>query len=164
MYNIIYMQASCTPIITGGISSSFKDTHCNVCLSSKFKCLVSCFCVSFIKYSHILIIKIQQCNHKHYEDLRTHYLLVQSHYFWAFNKIFSGTQPCQLVAGRNQHFGNHLCPHHHIRTLMMGTQMVPEMSVSSCNQLTRLCAREACTEFSCRESFKLYIFEHVLLF
>jgi hypothetical protein len=40
----------------------------------------------------------------------------------------------------------------HIRTLMM----VPETSVSSCNQLTRLCAREDFIEFSRRESFKLY--------
>jgi hypothetical protein len=29
----------------------------------------------------------------------------------------------------------------HIRTLIMGTEMVPETSVSSCNQLTRLCPR-----------------------
>jgi hypothetical protein len=28
------------------------------------------------------------------------------------------------------------------RTLMMGTEMAPETSVSSCNQLTRLIARE----------------------
>jgi hypothetical protein len=28
------------------------------------------------------------------------------------NQIFSGTQPRQLVAGRNQRFGNYLCPHH----------------------------------------------------
>jgi hypothetical protein len=27
-----------------------------------------------------------------------------------FNKIFSGAQPHQLVAGRIRHFGNHLCP------------------------------------------------------
>jgi hypothetical protein len=35
--------------------------------------------------------------------------------YWAnkkMNKIFSGTQPCQLVAGRNRRFGNYLCPHH----------------------------------------------------
>jgi hypothetical protein len=28
------------------------------------------------------------------------------------NEIFSGTQPRQLVAGRNRRFGNCLCPHH----------------------------------------------------
>jgi hypothetical protein len=39
---------------------------------------------------------------------------------------------------------------------MMGTEMVPETSVSTCNQLTRLIAREDFIEFSCRESFKLY--------
>jgi hypothetical protein len=39
---------------------------------------------------------------------------------------------------------------------MMGTEIVPETSVSSCNQLTRLCAREDFTEFSRRESFKLF--------
>jgi hypothetical protein len=43
-----------------------------------------------------------------------------------------------------------------IRTLMMGTEMVPETSVSSCNQLTRLCAREDFIGFSHREIFKLY--------
>jgi hypothetical protein len=35
----------------------------------------------------------------------------------------------------------------HIRNLMMGKEMVAEMSVSSCNQLTRLCAREDFIEF-----------------
>jgi hypothetical protein len=30
----------------------------------------------------------------------------------------------------------------HITTLMMGTEIIPETSVSTCNQLTRLCARE----------------------
>jgi hypothetical protein len=44
-----------------------------------------------------------------------------------------------------------------IRTLMMGTEIVPETSVSTCNQLMRLCAQEDFTEFSRRESFKLYI-------
>jgi hypothetical protein len=29
-----------------------------------------------------------------------------------FHNIFLGTQPCQMVAGRNQCFGNYLCPHH----------------------------------------------------
>jgi hypothetical protein len=53
-----------------------------------------------------------------------------------FNEIFLGTQLHQLVAGRNQRFGNYLCPHH------PGTEIVPEMSVSTCNQLTRLCAWE----------------------
>jgi hypothetical protein len=42
------------------------------------------------------------------------------------------------------------------RTLIMGTEMVPETSVSSCNQLTPLCALEDFIEFSLRESFKLY--------
>jgi hypothetical protein len=45
----------------------------------------------------------------------------------------------------------------HITTLMMGTEIVPETSVSTCNQLTRLCAREYFIEFSRRESFRLYI-------
>jgi hypothetical protein len=45
-------------------------------------------------------------------------------------------------------------PHH--KTLMMGTEIVPETSVSSCNQLTRLCARGAFIEFSRRKSFKLH--------
>jgi hypothetical protein len=67
-----------------------------------------------------------------------------------------GTQPRQLVAGRNRRFGNHLCPHHQGSDVMMGTEMVLEMSVSSCNQLTRLRAREDFIEFSRRESFKLY--------
>jgi hypothetical protein len=40
---------------------------------------------------------------------------------------------------------------------MMGTETVPETSVSICNQLTRLCAREDFIEFSRRESLKLYI-------
>jgi hypothetical protein len=44
----------------------------------------------------------------------------------------------------------------HITTLMMGTEIVPETSVSTCNQLTQLCAREDFIEFSRRESFKLY--------
>jgi hypothetical protein len=39
---------------------------------------------------------------------------------------------------------------------MMGTEMVPETSVSSYNQLTRLIAQEDFIEFSCRESFKSY--------
>jgi hypothetical protein len=50
-----------------------------------------------------------------------------------------------------------------IRTLMMGTEMIPETSVSSCNQLTQLCAREDFIEFRRHESFKLYIRKHVLL-
>jgi hypothetical protein len=67
-----------------------------------------------------------------------------------FNKIFSGTQPHQLVAGRKRRFRNYLCPHH------QGCD-VTETSVSTCNQLTQLCAREDFIEFSHRESFKLYI-------
>jgi hypothetical protein len=39
---------------------------------------------------------------------------------------------------------------------MMGTEIVPETSVSTRNQLTRLCAREDFIEFIRRESFKLY--------
>jgi hypothetical protein len=31
---------------------------------------------------------------------------------------------------------------HIIRVLMMGTDMVPETSVSSCNQLMQVCAQE----------------------
>jgi NADH:ubiquinone oxidoreductase subunit C len=38
----------------------------------------------------------------------------------------------------------------------MGTDMVPETSVSSYNQLTRLIVREDFTEFSRRKNFKLY--------
>jgi hypothetical protein len=72
-----------------------------------------------------------------------------------FNKIFSGTQPRQLFAGRNQRFGNYLCPHHQGCDV---TEIVPETSVSNCNQLTRLCAREDFIEFSRREGFKLYFF------
>jgi hypothetical protein len=34
-----------------------------------------------------------------------------------------------------------------VTTLMMGTEIVPETSVYTCNQLTRLCAREDFTEF-----------------
>jgi hypothetical protein len=91
----------------------------------------------------------------------------------SFNKIFSGTELRHFVAGRDRRFGNHICPHHqgsdvtgyperslyrgssHMRTLMMGAEMVPETSVSSCNQLTRLCAREDFIEFSRHETFKL---------
>jgi hypothetical protein len=43
----------------------------------------------------------------------------------------------------------------HITTLMMATEIVPEMPVSTCNQLTRLCAREDFVEFIHCESFKL---------
>jgi hypothetical protein len=35
----------------------------------------------------------------------------------------------------------------HITTLMMGTEIVPETLVSTCNQLTWLCAREDFVEF-----------------
>jgi hypothetical protein len=45
----------------------------------------------------------------------------------------------------------------HITTLMMGTEIVPETLVSTCNQLTWLCAQEDFIEFSRRKSFKLYI-------
>jgi hypothetical protein len=38
----------------------------------------------------------------------------------------------------------------------MGTEMVPETSVSSYNQLTWLIAREDFIEFSLRENFKSY--------
>jgi hypothetical protein len=40
--------------------------------------------------------------------------------------------------------------------VVMWAEIVPETSVSSFNQLTRLCAREDFIEFSRRESFKLY--------
>jgi hypothetical protein len=40
---------------------------------------------------------------------------------------------------------------------MIGTEIVPETSVYTWNQLTRLCARQDFIEFSRRESFKLYI-------
>jgi hypothetical protein len=80
-----------------------------------------------------------------------------------FSKIFSGNQPRQLVLERNRRFGNHLRPSHrtfeatcHIRTLMMGTEMVPETSVSFYNQLTPLIAREYFIEFSRHEKFKSY--------
>jgi hypothetical protein len=42
--------------------------------------------------------------------------------------------------------------------------MVPETSVSTCNQLTRLCAREDFIEFSRRESFKLHNFSSSYVF
>jgi hypothetical protein len=85
------------------------------------------------------------------------------------NTIFSGIQPRQLVSERNRRFGNHLCPHYqgsdvtgtpgvqpsHITTLIMEIEMVPETSVSSCNRLARLCAREDFIEFSRRKSFRL---------
>jgi hypothetical protein len=57
------------------------------------------------------------------------------------NKIYLGYQPCQIA--KNQHFRDLLCPHHHgnddgeIITLMMGTEMVPEMLVVF-NELTQL--------------------------
>jgi hypothetical protein len=35
----------------------------------------------------------------------------------------------------------------HITTLMMGIEIVPEALVSTCNQLTQLCAREDFIEF-----------------
>jgi hypothetical protein len=41
-------------------------------------------------------------------------------------------------------------------TDVMGKEMVPETSVSSKNQLTRLIAREGFTEFSRHENFKSY--------
>jgi hypothetical protein len=57
-----------------------------------------------------------------------------------------------------------VCLHHQgcdvITTLMMGTEIVPETSGSTCNQLTRLCARDDFVEFSRRESFKSYITTH----
>jgi hypothetical protein len=40
---------------------------------------------------------------------------------------------------------------------MMGTEIVPETSVSSCNKLARLCAREDFIQFSRRERLKLYV-------
>jgi hypothetical protein len=43
----------------------------------------------------------------------------------------------------------------HIKILRMGTEIVPETLVSTCNQLTRLSAREDFIEFSRRESFKI---------
>jgi hypothetical protein len=108
------------------------------------------------------------------------------------NKIFSGNQPCQLVIGRNRRFENHLRPHHqgsdvqgiqshqnpddgdeyiqekfeassHIRTLMMGTEMVPETSVSSYNQLMQLIAREDFIEFSRCKNFKSYRSSYVFV-
>jgi hypothetical protein len=41
---------------------------------------------------------------------------------------------------------------------MMGTEMVPETSVSSYNQLTRLIAREDLIEFSRRKNLKSHIY------
>jgi hypothetical protein len=69
------------------------------------------------------------------------------------NKIFSGTQPRQLVVGRNRRFGNYLCTHHQDDD---GDRDSSETSVYTCNQLTRLCAREDFIEFSHRKSFKFY--------
>jgi hypothetical protein len=40
---------------------------------------------------------------------------------------------------------------------MMGTEMVPETSVSSYNQQTRLISREDFIEFSHQENFKSYV-------
>jgi hypothetical protein len=40
---------------------------------------------------------------------------------------------------------------------MMGTEMVPETSVSSFRQLTRVIAREDFIEFPLRENFKSYM-------
>jgi hypothetical protein len=80
-----------------------------------------------------------------------------------YNKIFSGTQSRQLIAGRNRLFRNHLCPHHQgcdvtgYPERSLYTEIVPETSVFTCNQLTRLCAREDFIEFSRRENFKLYL-------
>jgi hypothetical protein len=64
----------------------------------------------------------------------------------------SRAQPRQLVAGRNRVSGTISVPiirivmwldtPSHITTLMMGTEIVPETSVSACNQLTRLHGRE----------------------
>jgi hypothetical protein len=45
----------------------------------------------------------------------------------------------------------------HITTLMMGTEIVPETSVSTCNQLTRLCARE---DFIAVVTILYYKFSH----
>jgi hypothetical protein len=46
-----------------------------------------------------------------------------------------------------------------ITTLMMGTEIVPETLVSTCNQLTRLCAREDFIVFynSCATGMNLKI-------
>jgi hypothetical protein len=41
---------------------------------------------------------------------------------------------------------------------MMGTEMVPETSVSSYNHLTQLIAREDFIAFSGRENFKSYVY------
>jgi hypothetical protein len=49
------------------------------------------------------------------------------------NKIFSGYQPCQLVKN-DQCFRHHLCSWHQdlmILILMLGTEVVPEISVPS---------------------------------
>jgi hypothetical protein len=43
-----------------------------------------------------------------------------------------------------------------IRVLMMGTDMVPETSDSSCNQLTRLCAQEDFIELVIHYYLKYY--------
>jgi hypothetical protein len=45
----------------------------------------------------------------------------------------------------------------HITTLKMGTEILAETSVSTCNQFKRLCAREDFIKFSRRESFNLWI-------
>jgi hypothetical protein len=49
-----------------------------------------------------------------------------------------------------------ICPHNQGCDVMIGTEIVPETSVYSCNRLTQLCARKDFIEFSRRESFKLY--------
>jgi hypothetical protein len=64
--------------------------------------------------------------------------------------MFPGYQPCQLIKNYWP-FRDHLCR----QTLMMCTEMVPEMSVI-CNQLTRLIAREDFINFNRGESFGSY--------
>jgi hypothetical protein len=78
------------------------------------------------------------------------------------NRIFSFNQQRQLVIGRHRPLVPGRCIQEtyevssHIRTLMMGTEMVPETSVSSYNKLTRLNSREDCIKFSRRENIKSY--------
>lgn len=68
-------------------------------------------------------------------------------------KIFSGYHPCKLVKNYGSfRDGLNLMSH---KTLMMGTEIVPEISAIF-NQLTGLIVRENLINFSRRESLRSY--------
>jgi hypothetical protein len=66
-----------------------------------------------------------------------------------------GTVPWQVYRGNARGIQSHHNPD--------DGDIVPETSVSTWNQLTRLCARENFIEFSRRESFKFYIINRFFL-